>query len=557
MKFVVNLTKPLIAMGCLTLALGVMLSPGAAQDTAKTGGTFIVVRDNQWGANNINPFLPGDQHLLPTLSAIYETLFFVNSISGAVTEVLGTDYKWSKDALSLSLNTRKNVKWNDGQAFTAKDVEFTFNYVKKYPALDTSGIWSNGLASVKATGTDTVNFTFSKANTPIFTYLAHLPIIPEHVWSSIADPLTFTNQKPVATGPFVLDTYSVQALKVTKNPNYWMANKPSIDSIVWTVAGGNDGALLRLLKGEVDFGYVGVTNVKGDYADKNPATNLYWWPVNNANFLYMNTAKAPFNDVNFRRAIAMSVDTKDVAQKGYNGNVAAASPSGVIPAQRGKWLNASATKTAYTFNLEKAKAALLKAGYKTDSSGALLGKDGKPFPALKILVGAGWTDFIAMAQVVSENLKKIGVSVSIDQQQWSGYAGALQTGTYDMGISWGWGNGDTPYDLFYKSFSPELSAAVGKQADSNLTRYTNATVTKALQTFRATSDAAVRKTAINQMVAQVMSDVPFVPLTDRSQFCLFNATRFTGFPSEKDPYNDGSPDDAIGARLMYLNVRLK
>jgi peptide/nickel transport system substrate-binding protein len=552
-----NLSKPLFAVGGLTLALATLLSPGAAQGTTKTGGTFIVVRDNQWGANNLNPFLPGDQHLLPTLSTIYETLFFVNSISGDVTEVLGTNYKWSKDSRSLSVDTRKNVKWNDGQAFDAKDVEFTFNYVKKYPALDTSGIWSNGLASVKATGTDTVNFTFSKANTPIFTYLAHLPIIPEHVWSSIAEPLTFTNQKPVATGPFVMDTYSVQALKVTKNPNYWMANKPSIDSVVWTVAGGNDGALLRLLKGEVDFGYLGVTNVKGDYAEKNPALNLYWWPVNNANFLYMNTAKAPFNDVNFRRAVAMSVDTKDVAQKGYNGNVAAANPSGVIPAQRGKWLNPAAMKTTYTFNLERAKAALSKAGYKTNSSGALLGKDGKPFATLKILVGAGWTDFIAMAQVVSENLKKIGVSVSIDQQQWSGYAGALQTGTYDMGISWGWGNGDTPYDLFYKSFSPELSAAIGQQADSNLTRYTNPTVTKALQTFRATSDVAIRKTAINQIVAQVVSDVPFVPLTDRSQFCLFNATRFTGFPSDKDPYNDGSPDDGIGARLMYLNVRLK
>ena len=62
---------------------------------------------------------------------------------------------------------------------------------------------------------------------------------------------------------------------------------------------------------------------------------------------------------------------------------------------------------------------------------------------------------------------------------------------------------------------------------------------------------------INQIVAQVMSDVPFVPLTDRSQFCLFNATRFTNFPSDKNPYNDGSPDDGIGARLMYLNVSLK
>lgn len=546
--------KPLVVIGSLALALGVALTPGAAQ--TKAGGTFIVVRNNQWGANNLNPFLPGDQHLLPTLSAIFETLFFVNSISGDVTDVLGTEYKWSKDALSLTVTTRKNVKWNDGQSFDAKDVEFTFNYVKKYPALDTSGVWNNGLASVKASGADSVTFTFTKANTPIFSYLAHMPIVPEHVWASITEPLTFTNQKPVATGPFVFDSYSVQSLKVTKNPNYWIANKPAVDSVVWTVAGGNDGALLRLLKGEVDFGYVGITNPKADYADKNPAQNLVWWPVNNANFLYMNNAKAPFNDSGFRRAIAMSIDTKDVAQKGYNGVVAAADPSGVIPAQRNKWLN-STTKSAYTFNLEKAKAALSSAGYKTNSSGALLMKDGKPFGSLKILVGAGWTDFIAMAQVVSENLKKIGLTTAIDQQQWSGYAGALQTGTYDMGISWGWGNGDTPYDLFYKSFSPELSAVVGQQADSNLTRYTNATVTKALQTFRASSDAAVRKTAINQIVAQVMRDVPFVPLTDRSQFCLFNATRFTGFPSDKNPYNDGSPDDGIGARLMYLNVSLK
>lgn len=546
--------KPLVVIGSLALALGVALTPGAAQ--TKAGGTFIVVRSNQWGANNLNPFLPGDQHLLPTLSAIFETLFFVNSISGDVTDVLGTEYKWSKDALSLTVTTRKNVKWNDGQSFDAKDVEFTFNYVKKYPALDTSGVWNNGLASVKASGADSVTFTFTKANTPIFSYLAHMPIVPEHVWASITEPLTFTNQKPVATGPFVFDSYSVQSLKVTKNPNYWIANKPAVDSVVWTVAGGNDGALLRLLKGEVDFGYVGITNPKADYADKNPAQNLVWWPVNNANFLYMNNAKAPFNDSGFRRAIAMSIDTKDVAQKGYNGVVAAADPSGVIPAQRNKWLN-STTKSAYTFNLEKAKAALSSAGYKTNSSGALLMKDGKPFGSLKILVGAGWTDFIAMAQVVSENLKKIGLTTAIDQQQWSGYAGALQTGTYDMGISWGWGNGDTPYDLFYKSFSPELSAVVGQQADSNLTRYTNATVTKALQTFRASSDAAVRKTAINQIVAQVMRDVPFVPLTDRSQFCLFNATRFTGFPSDKNPYNDGSPDDGIGARLMYLNVSLK
>ena len=93
-----------------------------------------------------------------------------------------------------------------------------------------------------------------------------------------------------------------------------------------------------------------------------------------------------------------------------------------------------------------------------------MGKDGKPLPTFKILVGAGWTDFITMAQVMSNNLKELGIDSTIDQQAWSSYAGGLQTGTYDMGISWGWGTAETPYNLFFQSFAPEFTAKVGDSA---------------------------------------------------------------------------------------------
>ena len=58
----------------LTAALS---SAALAQDPKST---FTVVRSDLWGAQNFNPFLPGSQHLLPTNSAIYESLFFVNSL---------------------------------------------------------------------------------------------------------------------------------------------------------------------------------------------------------------------------------------------------------------------------------------------------------------------------------------------------------------------------------------------------------------------------------------------------------------------------------------------
>ncbi|ULH17137.1 ABC transporter substrate-binding protein (plasmid) [Deinococcus sp. KNUC1210] len=538
----------------LTAALGgAGLVGTASAQSPKT--TFTVVRSDQWGAQNLNPFSPGSQHLLPTNSAIYETLFFVNSLNGKVVPVLGTKYTWSKDSKTLTVTTRSGVKWTDGQAFNASDAAFTFNYLKQYPALDTSGLWKSGLTSVTAPNPTTLVFSFSAPNTPVFQYISNTPIVPQHLWKDVKDPATFTNPKPVATGPFIFDSSSQQAIRVLKNPNYWMKGQPYVDAVVWVSTSSNDAALLKLLSGDVDYGYVGISDPKG-YAAKGP-NNTYWWPTNNINFLYFNTVKAPFNDPAFRRAVAQAINTKDVALKAYAGAVPAASPSSIFPTQQADWLPASAKASLPTFDPAAADAALTAAGYKKNAQGVRLGKDGSPLPTYKILVGAGWTDFITMAQVVGDNLKKVGINTSIDQQAWGSYSGGLQTGSYDMGISWGWGNGSSPYYTFNAAFSPDFSAPVGKTAPSNLSRYTNPAITAALKSFSTTSDAAIQKKAMSTIITTVLKDMPWVPLTDRTQFALFNTSRFTGFPSAANPYNDASPDDTSGARLMYLNVKPK
>lgn len=537
----------------LTALLTAALGAGALAQSPKT--TFTVVRAAQWGGQNLNPFSPNDQHLQATNSAIYESLFYVNGLNGKVTNVLGTAYTWSKDGKTLTVTARPGVKWHDGRAFSANDVAFTFNYMKQYPALDLSGIWKNGLTGVRASG-NTVTFTFSRANTPVFFYIAGTPIVPQHLWRQVEDPLTYTNTKPVGTGPFTFDAYSQQAVRVLKNPDYWIKGQPYVDAVVWRATSGNDAALLQLLKGEADYGYIGIPDPRGGYAAKGPNYS-YWWPVNNSNFLYFNTTKAPFSDPAFRRAVAGAINTAEVAQKAYAGAVKAAPPSAVIPAQQAQWLPASVKALAPKYDPAAADRALTAAGYRKNAQGVRLGKDGKPLPTFKLLVGAGWTDFITMAQVVGNNLKKLGINTSTDQQTWSSYSGGLQTATYDMGISWGWGNGPSPYYLFYSSFSPELSAPVGKTAPSNLSHYTNPALTRAIASFRASTDPAVQKKAVAAMVTTVLRDMPWVPLTERAQFPLYNTSRFTGFPTAQNPYNDGSPDDVAGARLMFLNVKPK
>lgn len=190
----IKIARALTALS--VLSLGLLVLPVLAQQQPRN--TFTVVRATPWGSYNLNPFLPGDQRLLPTVSAIYESLFFVNGLDGKVTNVLGTNSTWSADNKTLTVTTRPNVKWNDGRDFSAADVAFTFNYLKQFPALDTSGIWKNGLTAVTAPNANTVRFSFGAPNTPIFFYLANQVIVPRHVWSGVRDPLTFTNQKPVA-----------------------------------------------------------------------------------------------------------------------------------------------------------------------------------------------------------------------------------------------------------------------------------------------------------------------------------------------------------------------
>src|SRR5213080_1351772 len=73
---------------------------------------------------------------------VYETLYFVNVNDGSFTPMLATNYAWSSDNTTVTFTIRQNVKWNDGQPFTANDVVFTFNTMKQYPVADTNGVWS-------------------------------------------------------------------------------------------------------------------------------------------------------------------------------------------------------------------------------------------------------------------------------------------------------------------------------------------------------------------------------------------------------------------------------
>jgi peptide/nickel transport system substrate-binding protein len=544
-----------VALG-VALALVSGLSAASRRSTITTGGTLKI--EMPWGTmpDNFNPLTSQGSQAGGTLSCLYEQLLYFNPATSKVTYVLGTSYKWTNKNLTLVVNTRPNVKWTDGKPFTAADVAFTFNYVKANPSIDVNGIWSGTtLSSVTATGTNQVTFKFSKPDTPAIVIFASQFIVPQHIWSSITDPATAANTDPVGTGPFTMASYSATTIVYKKNPNYWMAGHPYIDEVLMTAVKSNDTALLDLINNNIQYTYDAITNPAKTYAAKDPAHLKYWWPVTNDNFLVFNTTKAPFNDPAFRKAMAWGLNTTLIANRAYFGAIPASTgvaETGAIPGQIPSWINAKPLKPLeWTYNVSKAKAILATAEY-TLKGGKLMMPNGKAVPKQTILIGGpGWTDYITMASMISQELKGLGISSSVIQAPWATYAGNLPAGKYDMAVTWAWGaaGGPSPYYIYYYNFGK--SQIKGK---TNMSRYTSKTIEKALATYAASSDPKVQKSAVQAMALDVMTKVPEIPITARTNFFDYNTTDFTGWPSAAKPYNAGEAPDNPGGKLVLINV---
>ena len=556
----------------LSLTLVFLPSVGASMGAATTttakqitsGGTFYSAQ--AWGtlADNFNPFVASASAAPGTHSCLYQSLFYINGDTGTFTPMLGKSFTW-KNTLELDVTTRSGVQWSDGTSFTAADVAFTFNYLKANPTLDLNSIWKSSLKSVGATSANTVVFKFSKPDTPEQVAIlygtdgAETAIVPKHIWASITTPATYTNATPVATGPFMVKSFSTTSVVYTKNPLSWM--KPYINEVVFSSADSNTTAELGLENGSVDMSYDAITDPKATFLVQSPENHIFW-PITNMNYLYMNTmAKGPFSDVNFRKAVAYDMNPTFLAQRAYFGALPGGTggmEAALVPGQVKAWFPSSFKSLEWTYSVTKAKAILKAAGYKWSSSGQLESPAGVVYPSYQVLIGGpGWTDYISQAENIANELKAIGISATVSQQVWATYFNDFSLGKFTFLLCWGNGNGPTPYGQYWYMFSPSAFAPIGKVANADYERFTSPTITNALASYASTSSSSVQMADMQAIEKQVLTQVPVVAISGRGNWLVYQTRTFTGFPSVSNPYNDGSASDAEGSMLTYVNVHQK
>ncbi|MFB5193254.1 ABC transporter substrate-binding protein [Alicyclobacillus fastidiosus] len=491
--------------------------------------------------DNFNPFQSATTANGGTFGLIYEPLFYYNLVGSQVYDLLGKSMTWSNQNKTLTVQLNTKAKWSDGQAFTSKDVTFTFDLLKKYPAIDTSGVWQK-LQSVQAQGDGTVVFNFKQADVPFAMYVVQEPIVPQHLWASVGDPSKYTNPKPIGTGPFLLDKFSAQDYTMKANPNYWGGTVP-VPEVNFPAYNSNDSANLALAQGGVDWGGQFIQNIDKVYGSKSP-NNKYWFPPNNIVTLMPNLKNSILGDKTVRQAISMAVNRNDISTKGEYGYEPVATPSGIFSTMSA-WQdpNLPAADQKFTYDPTAAKKLLTDAGYKL-VNGVMTSPSGQPLK-FTLDVVSGWTDWDADAQLVSEELKQIGIQVNVNQLQYAGYEAALQSHKFDMAIASS-GSGPNPYYIF--------DNLLESHGSNNYEQWNNSATDQAFAAFESTTDQTKQKQAIYTVEQQLAENLPVIPLVYGATWYEYSTKDYTGWPDQSNPYVSPAPWSwpAAGIVIMHL-----
>ena len=403
LRFGSLLLGSLVAFSLLLSACG-----GSAKNAVHHNYVTIVANASGDYTQNFNPY--NTSNLTTSQGVIYETLLFFNRGDESITPWLASNYQYSTDLTQITFTIRPGVKWSDQQPFTSDDVAFTLNLLKKYPAMDINGLW-NQITSVTAPDPSTVVVKLNAPFTPLLWYLGgQTYILPKHIWASVGDGSQYADPNPVGTGPYMLKSFTPQLVTLTKNPNFWQADKVKVQEVRYPAFDSNTSAELAMDQGAVDWAGIYTADIQKTYVNRDPQHNHYWFPPSDILMLFVNTAKYPFNQLAVRKALSLAIDRAKLSKIAESGYEPLASPTGLILPYDQKFLAPQYQNAQFTMDTNAAQQQLESAGFTKGSDGVYADKNGKKL-SMTLDVVTGFTDWITGAQIISANLKALGIDI--------------------------------------------------------------------------------------------------------------------------------------------------
>ncbi len=478
----------------LAVLTGLPTAPAAAEELygpkaaqASKGGTLTFGSLVEPPA--LDPYHQGADARIRFTVLIYQGLFY-EAASGEAMPLLAQGYTVSPDGLVYTVTLRSGVKFHTGQAMTAKDVAYSYNYLRD-PKNGSPGAGDLTLiTAIDAVDDTTVRFTLSKPNAALPMTLGNKygGVVPAGYFDT-PDAKQALNQKSVGTGPFKLAEFKPNShLALARNEHYWEQDAPYLDRINILFVPNSASLIVALRNKRVDLALL--TRPQDiQQVEKAPGLVQERWPSLNQKALDLGSELAPLGDVRVRQAVALSLDRDEImrAAVGGYGKVLGT----MVPAMQERWGAPLDSLPNQKADIEKAKALLAASGH---GNGLSL--------TLTTINGYDWMDPAAVT--MKQQLARAGIDLAIRRIDLGVWIKNFQS--KQMGLTFNdWATQPDPHLLFYRHFHKTPEGA-------DFRNWANAEASALLDRGLSETDAAKRKDAYLQFQKLLAETVPTVML---------------------------------------------
>jgi peptide/nickel transport system substrate-binding protein len=293
------------AVLCLAL-IGLSCAPVAPTTTSR------VVRFGWPDAGVLTPFrvstLGPDGLVL--LSLVYDTLVWKDD--HGLIPWLARSWDVSPDGLDYTLTLASPVKWQDGSSLTAEDVAFSFDYYAQHPFRWQS---TDMVDSASVLAPDRVRLHLKQSFAPfVDEVLATVPIIPRHIWASVADPEHYDRpDATIGSGPLKLAEYRSAdgAYRFVANPSYFHGHVAVPEFQQLSVPAGSQVQALQ--QGQLELAMSTDASIEDAFRDSSRVRVVETPPLSVVR-LAINTERPPLDDKAVRQALAYAIDRAQLAE---------------------------------------------------------------------------------------------------------------------------------------------------------------------------------------------------------------------------------------------------
>ncbi len=451
-------------------------SVASAAGTPKRGGILVV--GNTTDAPSLEPHKDAATGRALRTQLMYSYLVQADK-DLKIQPDLAEKWEVAPDAKTYTFFLRKGVKFHNGRELVATDVKYSLERILE-PTSYGRGFISS-IDTIETPDPYTVKLNLKGPDAAMLASVAssYAAIVAKEDVDKGGGRL---DKSDGGSGPFMLDLWDQgQAVKLKRNPNYYIKDLPYLDGITYQVIPEETSVISQLRSGNVDL--YSLQDLK-NYDQLKDVSNLTAVRIPGEGMQYMNMdhTKEPFGKLEVRQAISWAVDRREVLQAAIAGVGSLTAP--IPPALKDFALDAS-TVPQFKPDLAKAKDLLAKAGLANGFKSEL-----------QVIVGAPVN--INEGQVVADQLKKIGIDLTIKQVEYGVWIKGFNDHTFTTTMNGTAGNPD-PDTL--------LTGRLGSKGANN-NNWSDADVDDLLAQGRASLDLAKRKEIYNKLQMVLIDKAP-------------------------------------------------